>query len=53
VYKRQVRIGVENRSNKNISGLDYVLMKYSKEEQATLEETIEEAIKGILSDIIW
>jgi len=49
---KRVRIGIENRSNKNIPGLDYVLMKYSKEEQTTLEETVQEAIKGILSDII-
>jgi len=49
---KRVRIGIENRENKNISGTDYVLMKFTKEEQAILEETVEEAIKGILSDII-
>ncbi len=49
---KRVRIGIESRENKNISGTDYVLMKFTKEEKAVLEETIEQAIKGILSDII-
>lgn len=49
---KRVRIGIENRENKNISGLDYVLMKFSKEESQTLDEVVEEAIRGILSDII-
>ncbi len=49
---KRVRIGIESRTEKKISGLDYVLMKFTKAEQTVLEETVEEAIKGILSDII-
>lgn len=49
---KRVRLGIENRKDKNISGTDYVLMKFSKDEQVVLEETIEDAIQGILSDII-
>ena len=49
---KRVRIGVEARENKNISGEDYVLKKFPKEEQKIIEEVIEEAIKGILADIL-
>ncbi|HAM37688.1 MAG: Peptidyl-tRNA hydrolase [candidate division WS6 bacterium GW2011_GWC2_36_7] len=49
---KRVRIGVENRADKNIPGLDYVLMKFKKEELLTLEETMDDAINGILTDII-
>jgi len=49
---KRVRIGIENREDKNISGTDYVLMKFSKEEKILLDEAIEDAVKGILFDII-
>jgi len=49
---RRIRIGIDSREDKTISGLDYVLMRFSKEEETTLDEVIEQAIQGILSDII-
>ena len=49
---RRVRIGIENRENKNIPGMDYVLSKFDKEEKVILEEALESAVRGILSDII-
>lgn len=49
---KRVRIGVENREGKNISGEDFVLMKMLPEEKLLLAETVEEAIGGILSDIL-
>lgn len=49
---KRVRIGIENRENKNIPGEDYVLTKFSKEEKIIVEETIQKAIQGILFDII-
>lgn len=49
---RRIRIGIDNRENKNIPGMDYVLGKLSKEESTLMNETIENAIQGILSDII-
>jgi PTH1 family peptidyl-tRNA hydrolase len=51
VFKR-VRIGVEARENKNIPGEDYVLMKFSKEEKEIIDEVIQDAIQGILADIL-
>jgi len=50
---KRVRIGIENRQEKNIKGEDYVLMKFSKEEKIILDEAIDKAIQGILLDIIW
>jgi len=50
---KRIRIGVENRWEKNIKGEDYVLMKFSEEEKIILDEAIEKAIQGILLDIIW
>jgi PTH1 family peptidyl-tRNA hydrolase len=49
---RRIRIGVENRNGMNIPGEDYVLTKFSKEEQTLLNEVIENSIQGILADII-
>jgi PTH1 family peptidyl-tRNA hydrolase len=49
---RRVRLGIDSREDKTISGLEYVIMRFSKEEKTTLEEVIEQAIQGILSDII-
>lgn len=49
---KRVRIGVEARTNKNISGEDYVLMKFTKEERVILDEVIQDAISGVLADIL-
>ncbi len=49
---RRVRLGVENREEKNIPGMDYVLKRFLKEERMSFEETVELAIQGILSDTI-
>ncbi len=42
-----VRIGIDNREDKDIPGEDYVLKKYSKEELETLDEAILESIKKL------
>jgi PTH1 family peptidyl-tRNA hydrolase len=49
---KRVRIGIEARENKNIPGEDYVLTKFTKEQQEIIDEVIQEAIKGILADIL-
>ena len=49
---KRVRIGVEARENKNIPGEDYVLMKFPKEEKEIIDEVIQDAIQGILADIL-
>ncbi len=50
---KRVRIGVDNRKDKNIKGEDYVLMKFDKEEKIALDESIQQAVQSILIDIIW
>lgn len=50
---KRVRIGIDNRNEKNIKGEDYVLMKFAKEEKIILEESIQKAVQSILLDIIW
>jgi PTH1 family peptidyl-tRNA hydrolase len=49
---KRVRIGIEARENKNIPGEDYVLTKFTKEQQEIIDEVIQEAIKGVLADIL-
>jgi PTH1 family peptidyl-tRNA hydrolase len=49
---KRVRIGIENRENKNISGEDYVLMKFQDFEEQILEETLYDAMRAILSEIL-
>lgn len=49
---KRVRIGVEARKNKNVPGEDYVLGKFTKKEKKLVEEVIQDAIKGILADIL-
>jgi PTH1 family peptidyl-tRNA hydrolase len=49
---KRVRIGVEARENRNIPGEDYVLTKFSKDEREIIDEVIQEAIKGVLADIL-
>jgi PTH1 family peptidyl-tRNA hydrolase len=51
LFKR-IRVGVESRENKNIPGEDYVLMKFPKEEREIVDEVIQEAIQGMLADIL-
>jgi peptidyl-tRNA hydrolase, PTH1 family len=46
-----VRIGIENRTNPNIPGEDYVLTKYSEEELKLLDEAIAESIKKLRFNI--
>jgi PTH1 family peptidyl-tRNA hydrolase len=49
---KRVRIGVDARIDKNIPGEDYVLGKFTKTEKELVEEVIQEAIKGVLADIL-
>jgi len=49
---KRVRIGVEARENKNIPGEDYVLGKFTEAERDIIDEVIEDAIKGVLADIL-
>jgi PTH1 family peptidyl-tRNA hydrolase len=49
---KRIRLGIDNRENKNIPGIDYVLGKLNKEEMRLFAEAVESAIQGILSDII-
>lgn len=44
----RVRIGIENREERNIPGEEYVLQKFSKEEKAILGETLVEACEELL-----
>ncbi len=45
----RVRIGIENRKNRVISGDEYVLIPYSKKELAILEGSINEGILTLVS----
>lgn len=49
---RRVRIGVEARENSNIPGEDYVLTKFTKDEREVVDEVIQNAIHGVLADIL-
>jgi peptidyl-tRNA hydrolase, PTH1 family len=49
---KRIRIGVENRGGMDIAGEDYVLLKFLKSEREIVDEVIQEAISGILSDIL-
>lgn len=46
-----VRIGVENRVNKDISGEDYVLMKYKDQDLLLLNEVISDACRSLRSHL--
>ncbi len=50
---RRVRIGVESRTNKNISGEEYVLMNFTEDERLVLDEVLEDAVKSLLSEILF
>ncbi len=49
---KSVRIGIESRENKNLSGEDFVLMKFTEDEKMILDEILEEASKAILPEIL-
>ena len=49
---KRVRIGVEARENKNIPGEDYVLTKFTDTEREIIDEVIQEAIQGVLADVL-
>lgn len=49
---QRVRIGIENRYDTKIPGEDYVLMNFTKEERIILDETLEEATKSLLAEIL-
>jgi peptidyl-tRNA hydrolase, PTH1 family len=49
---KRVRIGVEARKNKNIPGEDYVLKKFLDSEREIIDEVIQEAIQGVLADVL-
>ncbi|MHC1717019.1 MAG: aminoacyl-tRNA hydrolase [Candidatus Dojkabacteria bacterium] len=49
---KRVRIGIENREDKNIPGEDYVLMNFSKEEKEVVEEILEDAVRAVLAEIL-
>lgn len=49
---KRVRIGIENRGEKNIPGEDYVLMNFSKDEKEMLDEVVEDAVKSVLAEIL-
>lgn len=48
----RLRIGIESRTNKHISGEDFVLMKFTEDEQMILNEVIEESAKSLLLEIL-
>lgn len=49
---QRIRIGIENRVDAKIPGEDYVLMNFTKEERIILDETLEEATKSLLAEIL-
>lgn len=48
----RVRIGIESRVSKNIPGEDFVLMRFTEDEQMVLNEVIEDAVKALLVEIL-
>jgi peptidyl-tRNA hydrolase, PTH1 family len=49
---KRVRIGIEARENENIPGDDYVLTKFTDTEREIVDEVIQDAIRGVLADIL-
>lgn len=49
---KRIRIGVEARENKNVPGEDYVLGRFTNTERDLIEEVIDDAVRGILADIL-
>ena len=48
----RVRIGIENRGGRLIAGDEYVLIPYSKKEQAILKKSIDESIEVLLTSYL-
>lgn len=48
----RVRIGIESRTEKQIPGEDFVLMKFTEDERIVLNEVIEESVKALLVEIL-
>lgn len=48
----RVRIGIESRIDNYISGEDFVLMKFTEDEQVVLNEQIEESAKALFAEIL-
>ncbi|MBP6976566.1 aminoacyl-tRNA hydrolase [Candidatus Dojkabacteria bacterium] len=48
----RVRIGIENRGRRVISGDEYVLIPYSKKELAILESVIDEGISKLITEYL-
>ena len=48
----RVRIGIESRIDKCISGEDFVLMKFTEDEQMVLNEVIEDSVTALLPEIL-
>lgn len=48
----RVRLGIENRGEKDIPGEDYVLQRYSKDELEDLKFVIEDSIEELLKTIL-
>jgi peptidyl-tRNA hydrolase len=46
------RIGIENRGERLIAGDQYVLIPYSKKEQAILKKSIDESIEVLLTSYL-
>lgn len=49
---KRVRIGIENRGELNTPGEDYVLLNFLKSEKIIVDEVIQDAIEGVLADIL-
>ena len=48
----RVRIGIESRVDNCIPGEDFVLMRFTEDEQMILNEVIEDAVKALLVEIL-
>ena len=48
----RVRVGIENRADKSIQGEEFVLKRFTKDEQVILDEIVDEIVNVILSEIL-
>lgn len=48
----RVRVGIENRADKCIPGEEFVLKRFTKDEQVILDEIVDEIVNVILSEIL-
>ncbi len=49
---QRVRVGIENRNEKDIPGDEYVLKNFSKDEQMILDEVMDDIVNVILAEIL-